>query len=53
MNQINPGSIILLHPTYDKIGEELKTIEGILKALSDEGFTFVTINELQKSGKHK
>ena len=52
-NQTKAGSIILLHPMYDKTGEELKTIEGILKALSDEGYTFVTINELQKSGDHK
>lgn len=45
---IKPGSIILLHPMYDHTGEELKAIEGILQTLSDEGYTFVTVNELQK-----
>lgn len=45
---IKPGSIILLHPMYDDTGKELQTIEGILKALSDEGYTFVTVNELQE-----
>ncbi|WP_066069340.1 polysaccharide deacetylase family protein [Neobacillus soli] len=49
--RIKPGSIILLHPMYDKSGEELKTIEGILQALSEKGYTFVTVNELQKLGR--
>ncbi|MFK9094731.1 polysaccharide deacetylase family protein [Bacillus salipaludis] len=52
-DQIKPGSIILIHPMYDKTGEELKTIEGILKTLSDEGYTFVTVDELQGLGGHK
>lgn len=45
---VKPGSIILLHPMYDETGEELKTLEGILKALSTEGYTFITVNELQE-----
>lgn len=45
---IKPGSIILLHPMYDDSGKELQTIEGILKALSNEGYKFVTVNELQE-----
>jgi len=52
-SQVKPGSIILLHSMYDKTGEELKTIEGILKVLSEDGYTFVTVNELQKLGEHK
>ncbi|WP_426452145.1 polysaccharide deacetylase family protein [Paenibacillus sp. S-38] len=44
---VKPGSIILMHPMYDQTGNELAAIEGILKALSDEGYTFVTVNELQ------
>lgn len=47
-DHIKPGSIILMHPMYDQTGEELKAIEGILQALSEEGYTFVTVNELQK-----
>jgi peptidoglycan-N-acetylglucosamine deacetylase len=44
---VKPGSIILLHPMYDKTGNELKTIEGILDSLSKKGYKFVTVNELQ------
>lgn len=42
---VKPGSIILLHPMYDK--SELLAIEGILDALTKEGYTFVTVNDLQ------
>ncbi len=44
---IKPGSIILLHPMYDKTGNEQKTIEGILKELTEKGYKFVTVNDLQ------
>ena len=44
---IHPGSIILLHPMYGDLDNTLQTIEGILQALSKEGYTFVTVNELQ------
>ncbi|QNG58234.1 polysaccharide deacetylase family protein [Bacillus sp. PAMC26568] len=43
-----PGSIILLHPMNDETGNELKVIEGIINSLSEEGYEFVTVNELQK-----
>ncbi|ULT54671.1 polysaccharide deacetylase family protein [Neobacillus drentensis] len=46
--KVKPGSIILIHPMYDKSGEELKTIKGILQSLSNKGYKFVTVNELQK-----
>ncbi|MDO7786577.1 polysaccharide deacetylase family protein [Desulforamulus aquiferis] len=48
MDNIKPGSIILMHPMYDDTGKELQAIEGVLQALSNEGYTFVTINELQE-----
>ncbi|MFJ5790662.1 polysaccharide deacetylase family protein [Lysinibacillus sp. NPDC093197] len=44
---VTPGSIILIHPMYDKTDKVLDTIEGILQELSNEGYTFVTVNELQ------
>ncbi|MGV2942006.1 polysaccharide deacetylase family protein [Mesobacillus sp. LC4] len=47
-DHVEPGSIVLLHPMYDKTGEELKTIEGVLKILSQEGYKFLTVNELQE-----
>ncbi len=31
---------------YDKTGEELKVIEGILISLSEQGYKFVDVNEL-------
>ncbi|MCT2346399.1 polysaccharide deacetylase family protein [Bacillales bacterium AN1005] len=46
---ISPGSIILLHPMYDKTGNEYKTTEGIISVLTDMGYRFVTINELQEA----
>jgi len=45
---VNPGSIILMHPMYDETGEEIRAIEGILKTLTEEGYTFITVNELQE-----
>ncbi|MFJ7684677.1 polysaccharide deacetylase family protein [Peribacillus butanolivorans] len=46
-DHIKPGSIILMHPMYDDTGKELQAIEGVLKLLSNEGYTFVTVNEFQ------
>ncbi|WP_201715817.1 polysaccharide deacetylase family protein [Rossellomorea arthrocnemi] len=43
-----PGSIILLHPMYDKSVDEIQVLEEILAALTKEGYSFVTVNELQK-----
>jgi len=43
---IQPGSIILMHPMYDSTDNELQAIEGILQAVTKEGYTFVTIDEL-------
>lgn len=45
---IKSGSIILMHPMYDETGKELQTIEGVLQALSTEGYAFITVNELQE-----
>ncbi|MFJ7306357.1 polysaccharide deacetylase family protein [Peribacillus frigoritolerans] len=45
---IKLGSIILMHPMYDDTGKELQAIEGILRELTNEGYTFVTVNELQE-----
>ncbi|MCA0149658.1 polysaccharide deacetylase family protein [Rossellomorea vietnamensis] len=47
-DHVIPGSIILMHAMYDKTGEELKALEGVIQSLSDEGYSFVTVNELQE-----
>lgn len=43
---IQPGSIILMHPMYDPTDNELQSIEGMLQALRNDGYTFVTVDEL-------
>ncbi len=45
---IKPGSIILIHPMYNDSNEEVETIKGILQLLSNEGYKFITVNELLK-----
>lgn len=44
---VQPGSIILMHPMYDKTGEELQAIQEILEALTAQGYRFVTVEELR------
>ncbi|MCA1010620.1 polysaccharide deacetylase family protein [Halobacillus halophilus] len=46
--KVTPGSIILLHPMYDKTGEDIIALEGIIDSLLNKGYKFVTVNELQK-----
>lgn len=46
--QIIPGSIILMHPMYENSDKVLAEIEGIIQSLKDEGYKFVTVNELQE-----
>jgi peptidoglycan-N-acetylglucosamine deacetylase len=48
LENIKPGSIILLHPMYDQTGVTFKVIEEILRELTNEGYTFVTVDELQE-----
>ena len=48
VENIKPGSIILLHPMYDQTGEEIQVIEDILRELTKEGYKFVTVDELQE-----
>lgn len=48
VENIQPGSIILFHPMYMEVESALSTIEGIIERLSENGYTFVTVDELQK-----
>ncbi|WP_338450230.1 polysaccharide deacetylase family protein [Niallia oryzisoli] len=45
---VKPGSIILVHPMYGDLVQALQTIEGIIQSLQEKGYTFVTVDELQK-----
>lgn len=48
VENIKPGSIILLHPMNDQTGGEIQVIEGILQELTNQGYKFVTVDELQE-----
>lgn len=48
VENIKPGSIILLHPMYDQTGGEIQAIEDILRELTNLGYEFVTVDELQE-----
>ena len=48
IENIQPGSIILLHPMYDQTGGAIQVIEEILQKLTNEGYRFVTVDELQE-----
>lgn len=48
LDNIKPGSIILLHPMYDQTDGTLQVIEEMLQELTKEGYTFVTVDELQE-----
>lgn len=45
---VQNGSIILMHPMYGNAEKDLEAIEGILKSLTEQGYRFVTVNELQR-----
>lgn len=44
VNNVTPGSIILMHAMYDD--EELVVVEKILDTLTKRGYTFVTVSQL-------
>lgn len=46
LDNVKPGSIILLHPMTDNKGTTIGSIKGIIQGLKDEGYAFKTINEL-------
>lgn len=46
VDNVKPGSIILLHVMYDKEGHSIEAIKGIAKELKAQGYEFVPINEL-------
>ncbi|MCL7749373.1 polysaccharide deacetylase family protein [Halalkalibacter alkaliphilus] len=50
VENIKPGSIILLHVMYESRRESLNSVEGIITSLKEEGYTFVTISELLEYG---
>jgi peptidoglycan-N-acetylglucosamine deacetylase len=43
---VQPGSIILLHVMYDSRGQSLESIKGIVAELKKKGYIFKTVSEL-------
>ncbi|KNF08942.1 peptidoglycan-N-acetylmuramic acid deacetylase PdaC [Gottschalkia purinilytica] len=46
IDNVKPGSIILLHPMYDEKGNTINSIKNIVEGLRSKGYTFKTVNEL-------
>lgn len=46
LDNVKPGSIILLHPMYDSNAATIGAIKGIIDGLKGKGYEFKTINEL-------
>ncbi|MGE5627558.1 MAG: polysaccharide deacetylase family protein [Solirubrobacterales bacterium] len=46
MDNVKPGSIILLHPMNDKNKNTINSIKPIIKGLKEKGYEFVTINQI-------
>ena len=51
IDNVKPGSIILLHPMQDEKSITINSIEQIIEGLKSKGYTFVTVNELIKLSK--
>jgi len=46
LDNVEPGSIILLHVMYDKREESIKSIKPVVEGLRELGYKFKTISEL-------
>jgi chitin deacetylase len=46
VDNVKPGSIILLHPMYDNKGTTIGALKGIIEGLKNKGYEFKTVNEL-------
>ena len=46
LEKIKPGSIILLHVMYESRRESLNSVEKMITALKEKGYTFTTVTEL-------
>lgn len=46
LDNAEPGSIVLLHPMYDRREETREAIQLIIRGLKQNGNRFVTVSEL-------
>lgn len=46
VENIKPGSVILMHVMYEKRSESLEAVKLLVPKLKEEGYEFVTMNEM-------
>ena len=46
VENVKPGSIILLHPMNDNKSTTINSLRGIIEGVKSKGYTFKTVNEL-------
>jgi chitin deacetylase len=46
VDNVQPGSIILLHPWHDNNGATIGSLRGIIEGLREKGYEFKTVNEM-------
>lgn len=46
LEQVKPGSIILLHIMYDEYGQSLAALPEIIRKLKEQGYSFKTVSQL-------
>jgi peptidoglycan-N-acetylglucosamine deacetylase len=51
VDNVRPGSIILMHIMFKARGESMEAIPGMIERLQGQGYQFVTVSELLAAGK--
>ena len=51
LEQVRPGSIVLIHPMYPREGTERAAVPLILEGLANRGYRMVTVSELLAAGR--
>jgi peptidoglycan-N-acetylglucosamine deacetylase len=46
LDEVRPGSIVILHVMYPSRRESLRAVPGIIRGLKQRGFRFLTVSEL-------
>jgi peptidoglycan-N-acetylglucosamine deacetylase len=46
LEEVEPGSIILLHIMYPSRRESLRAVQGVVQGLKERGYRFLTVSEL-------
>lgn len=46
LENVQPGSIVLIHVMYESRAESVKALEGIVTSLQEQGYSFKTVSEL-------